>query len=81
MAHDLTGIEERLDQVRCPTLILWGREDRILSLKVGRILESRIPDTRLLIFDQCGHCPHEEHPERFNQEVLDFLGQKLSESD
>lgn len=81
LPHDLTGIEERLDQVSCPTLILWGREDRILSLKVGRILESRIPDARLLIFDQCGHCPHEEHPERFNQEVLDFLGQGLSESD
>ncbi len=73
MAHDVTCIGERLGQVTQETLILWGREDRILSLKVGRIFERRIPDSRLVIVDQCGHCPHEEYPERFNREVLDFL--------
>ena len=73
LPHDVTVLSRRLREVSRPTLIVWGREDRILSLKVGRIFEDRIPDSRLVIFDQCGHCPHEENPERFNREVVEFL--------
>ena len=56
-----------------PTLIIWGRQDRILPVTHSDIAASKIPNARLHIFDPCGHCPPEERPEEFNALVLDFL--------
>ena len=53
----------RLHQLRQPTLVVWGDRDRLIPLRVGRKMASRIPRARLAVLPGCGHCPQEEDPE------------------
>jgi pimeloyl-ACP methyl ester carboxylesterase len=55
-----------------PTLLLWGDNDREVPLKDGEHLHEEIPQSRLVVFRECGHLPHEEYPEAFTRLVLDF---------
>jgi pimeloyl-ACP methyl ester carboxylesterase len=55
-----------------PSLILWGETDREVPLRDGERLQQEIPNSRLIIFRECGHLPHEEYPERFTELITDF---------
>jgi pimeloyl-ACP methyl ester carboxylesterase len=66
---------DRLPTVKFPTLIVWGKEDRILPLKHGIFAHRQIAGSRLCVFKQCGHIPNLEKPREFNQLVLKFLDQ------
>ena len=56
-----------------PTLVLWGDTDREVPLADGRRLNEKLPNSRLLVFRECGHLPHEEYPEEFTKLVAEFL--------
>jgi pimeloyl-ACP methyl ester carboxylesterase len=60
-------------KIEAPTLIFWGRQDKIIPVAHAQIAKQTIPDSRLQIFDKCGHMPMLEHPGEFNKMVLDFL--------
>jgi pimeloyl-ACP methyl ester carboxylesterase len=66
-------VDDNLDQVEQPTLIVWGELDGLLSVSGGHALAQRIPHARLILFDRSGHCPHEEEPARFNAVVTRFV--------
>ena len=55
-----------------PTLLLWGENDREIPLADGERLNAAIPGSRLIVFLNCGHLPHEEYPEAFVNVVSDF---------
>jgi len=55
-----------------PTLLLWGENDREIPLADGERLHAEIPGSRLMIFLECGHLPHEEYPEAFTNVVVGF---------
>ena len=55
-----------------PTLLVWGDTDREVPLQDGERLHEAIPGSRLMIFRDCGHLPHEEYPERFTRVVVEF---------
>lgn len=55
-----------------PTLLLWGDNDREVPLKDGERLHEEIPNSRLIVFRECGHLPHEEYPAAFTKIVLEF---------
>jgi pimeloyl-ACP methyl ester carboxylesterase len=59
--------------IRVPTLIIWGREDKIIPLKVGEILHALIPNSTLAIIEKCGHVPQEEKPAETIQLIARFL--------
>ena len=63
----------RIKGVRQPTLILWGGRDRLLVPELGRRFARDIAGSRLVMFDQLGHVPHEEDPARTVAAVKDFL--------
>jgi len=67
----------RLEQLAAPTLILTGREDIRASIDLHIEGRRRMPNARLLVFDQCGHLPYLEHPAAFNSAVTAFLLGKL----
>lgn len=73
LRRDVRQIEPSLHQIEQPTLILWGRSDRLLGSEGGRRLHRVMPNARLLELDRCGHCAHEEYPSRFNSALLSFL--------
>ena len=56
-----------------PTLLLWGENDREIPLSDGERLHAEIPGSRLIVFLNCGHLPHEEFPEAFTNVVTDFV--------
>ena len=59
--------------ITVPTLIIWGRQDKIISPEAGTLLDQDIPNSTLEWIDQCGHVPQEERPEATVPLVLDFL--------
>ncbi len=72
------GGRERLDdaigQLSVPTLIVWGEQDEMMPLSVGRNLHRLIPGSKLEVIPQCGHLPALEKPGEFAGRVLEFLG-------
>lgn len=64
---------EQIARVKQPTLILWGGRDRLIPPAVGQWLQQQIAGSRLVVFDDLGHVPHEEDPARTVAPVKDFL--------
>jgi pimeloyl-ACP methyl ester carboxylesterase len=64
---------ERLPEIRCPTLIVWGEKDSILPVADAHEFERLIPDSRKLVMEDTGHVPQLERPTAFNEALLAFL--------
>ena len=56
-----------------PTLIVWGDKDREVPLADGERLHQEVPNSRLFVFRECGHLPHEEYSAEFTQLVAQFV--------
>lgn len=67
-------VRKALSDVKVPTLIVWGKQDKIIPVKHAKIA-ARIPGSKVHIFDKCGHIPMFERPEEFNKIALDFLAE------
>ena len=67
-------LERRLNRITSPTLIVWGRQDRLIPLAHGERYAAKIPGARLAVIDQCGHLPALEQPDELYRVVTDFLG-------
>jgi pimeloyl-ACP methyl ester carboxylesterase len=68
-----TGLRARLDELRCPTLILWGEVDRVFPPTLGQVACREIPTARLVVIPRCGHFPHIEAPRVFHGLLMGFL--------
>lgn len=68
----------RLGEIRAPTLLVWGADDRQFPASDAREAAKRIPLCRLEIIDRCGHIPMVERPEEFNRILNEFLGQEFT---
>jgi pimeloyl-ACP methyl ester carboxylesterase len=66
-------IRERLPEIACPTLVVWGADDPMVPLRHAFEYEDLIPDARAVVFPRTGHAPMLEEPERFNAALLGFL--------
>lgn len=66
-------LANRLREIRAPTLIIWGKQDKMIPVHHAYRAARRIPNARLIIFDPCGHLPMMECPTPFNEVVLKFL--------
>jgi len=70
--------EERLwldlARVPHPTLIVWGRDDRVVPFDNAFMALRLMPDVRLHVFGNCGHWAQWEHAQEFNRLVIGFLG-------
>ncbi|MGC8856302.1 MAG: alpha/beta fold hydrolase [Anaerolineae bacterium] len=68
-----SGLAERLGELTLPTLVITGDDDRIVPTEQSLRLADELPNAQLVVIPQCGHLPHEEHPDLFMQAVTDFL--------
>jgi pimeloyl-ACP methyl ester carboxylesterase len=66
-------LDGKLDKIKQPTLLVWGREDALTPLAMGERFKQDIKGSQLLIFDKCGHVPQMEKAAEFNSAVLKFL--------
>ncbi len=64
---------EQVKSIRAGTLIIHGRQDKVIPLSVSEILNSLLPTSRLEIIEKCGHWVQIEHPQEFTRHLLQFL--------
>ncbi|HUA36741.1 MAG TPA: alpha/beta hydrolase [Candidatus Binataceae bacterium] len=65
----LLGVADSL-----PTLLVWGKEDGIVPISAARDYQRAIKNSKLVVFDKCGHRPEVEMLDRFVAETQKFLG-------
>ena len=66
-------LPRHLRRVNCPTIILWGREDRLIPLAHGEFYARHIAGAELEIFERCGHMLPFEQPEAFALRTATFV--------
>ena len=67
------NLGEELNQIKQPTLLIWGNNDTITPPFVAREFHKLIPNSELHFIDKCGHAPMMEVPGEFNQILHKFL--------
>jgi pimeloyl-ACP methyl ester carboxylesterase len=67
------ALQERLDELTMPVLVLTGDDDRIVATADSIRLASELPNADLVVLENCGHVPQEECPEAFMDAVESFL--------
>jgi pimeloyl-ACP methyl ester carboxylesterase len=72
------NLGEELNQIKQPTLLIWGNNDNITPPFVAREFNKLIPNSELYFIDKCGHAPMMEVPDEFNIILHKFL-KKLNE--
>ena len=68
-----SNLGEELNQIKQPTLLIWGNNDTITPPFVGREFNRLIPNSELYFIDKCGHAPMMEVPHEFNEILNSFL--------
>jgi len=67
------NLGEELNQIKQPTLLVWGNNDTITPPFVAREFNRLIPNSELYFIDKCGHAPMMEVPDEFNAILHKFL--------
>jgi pimeloyl-ACP methyl ester carboxylesterase len=68
-----SGFGEKLSHIQQQTLILWGKQDRILGTADAEKFARTMPNSQLIWIPDCGHVPHLEKPQIAAQHILDFI--------
>jgi pimeloyl-ACP methyl ester carboxylesterase len=66
-------VADLLPHIAIPTLLIWGKEDRITPLHVAYEFETMLRQAQLIVFDQCGHVPMMEKSADFNSALETYL--------
>jgi pimeloyl-ACP methyl ester carboxylesterase len=69
---------DRLPEIACPTLVVWGRDDAIIPVEDADTYVELIPGSRKLVFEDTGHVAMVERPIAFNDELERFLAYEVA---
>ena len=72
---------DRVSQIKAPTLVVTGSEDRVTPPERSKRLAEEIPNSRLIIIEGTGHLLSIEQAEEFNEIVLSFLQEASKEKE
>lgn len=70
---DRPGDIDRLDAIRCPTLVIAAAQDQLRSLEEAQELQAGIPDASLAVIEDSGHMIPVEAPERLLEVIVPWL--------
>ena len=70
---NLDQLIDQYKQLHVPTLIIWGEEDRIISVKQAHALADLLPHAQLKLIPACGHASHEEQPQVVLNHITCFV--------
>jgi pimeloyl-ACP methyl ester carboxylesterase len=71
-------LDDKLGAIKVPTLVLWGRADKLTALASGEQFAKDIPGAQLTVLDGCGHVPEMECAAPFNAALSRFLGMETT---
>lgn len=63
----------RITSITCPTLIVWGTQDEIIPVAHAQKFHRDIKNSRVIVYDPCGHCPMIEVPELLAPDIRKFF--------
>jgi pimeloyl-ACP methyl ester carboxylesterase len=69
----VSAIERLYLAEEVPTMLLWGADDAVIPASHGEEAHARIPGSRLVIMEGCGHFPHRDRPGLFAGHLIDFI--------
>lgn len=69
----LDELDGKVQAIKAPTLVVWGREDGLTPLAMGEAFAADIPGAQKVVLEKCGHVPQVEKPAEFNAALLKFL--------
>jgi pimeloyl-ACP methyl ester carboxylesterase/putative sterol carrier protein len=72
--HGEEGFWDRLPSMKRPALFVWGDRDWLVPARFERHVVAAIPGARSVVFEDCGHVPQYEHPDRTHGLIREFLG-------
>lgn len=67
-----SGVEARLGDIHCPTLAVFGQEDRLVSPEAARVYREKIPNCNIAIVYDAGHCIVGDRPEALVNTIIDY---------
>jgi pimeloyl-ACP methyl ester carboxylesterase len=68
-------IRDRLDDIKVPTLVVWGEDDKLVPVEDAWEFGELIPDARVVVYEDTGHVAMLERPDAFNALVEAFLAE------
>jgi len=71
--HPEKNTADKLHLIKSPTLLIHGAQDEVIPVEHAQNACQVIPNARLKVVDECGHCPHIEKAAEFNEAVIAFL--------
>jgi len=57
---------------RFPTMIVWGKEDNIVASEDMRILADKLPNAKLIVYDNAAHSAYKDQPDRFKHDLIEL---------
>jgi pimeloyl-ACP methyl ester carboxylesterase len=69
------SVRDRLPEIACPTLIVWGDHDRLVPVRDADVYAELIPDSRRVVYEDTGHLTMIERPAALNRLLEDFLSE------
>jgi pimeloyl-ACP methyl ester carboxylesterase len=69
-------VRDRLPEIACPTLIVWGDRDRLITVRDADRFEELIADSRKVVFEDTGHMAMLERPDAFNALLERFVAEQ-----
>jgi pimeloyl-ACP methyl ester carboxylesterase len=67
------SLPKLLEGSRVPTLLMWGRDDKVVPISAAEVYQRSLTNARTVEFDECGHRPDVEKSDQFINQVLSFL--------
>jgi pimeloyl-ACP methyl ester carboxylesterase len=74
LSQTLPDARAVLHDLALPTLLVWGRDEKLMPVAAGEWIRDQVPGSELVIFERSGHCPMLEEPARFNELLAEFVG-------
>jgi pimeloyl-ACP methyl ester carboxylesterase len=75
------NLRDKLKQIKAPTLLIWGKHDKVTPPFVGDEFHKLIENSKLHMLDKCGHAPMMEYPDDFNVYLENFLTEVSSKEE
>lgn len=72
---DRYDLRPYLKNIRCPALIIRGKESRVMSEEIAREMSKMIPEGRIVEITKATHRPHIDNPAEFQRTIFEFLGE------
>lgn len=66
-------LQQHLHRIACPTLVIWGRHDKLIPLPTGEFLARKIPGAQLAVYDNAAHMLPWELPDELASRTAEFV--------